>query len=60
LNTLGRLKKKENNNFQHYNNVSAYEVKYETSTSRTYVNLVFYHKVRSKKILVKKIYRFIF
>jgi hypothetical protein len=47
-------KKNENNNFQHYNILSAYEVKDETSTSRTYVSLVFYHTVRSRKILVKK------
>jgi hypothetical protein len=52
---LSRLfKKKENNNFQHYNILSAYEVKDESSTSRTYVSLVFYHTVRSRKILVKK------
>jgi hypothetical protein len=48
------LKKNKNNNFQHYNILSAYEVKDETSTSRTYVSLVFYCIVRSKKILVKK------
>jgi transposase len=48
------LKKKENNNFQYYNILSAYEVKDETSTSSTYVSLVFYHIVRSRKILVKK------
>jgi hypothetical protein len=47
-------KKNKNNNFQHYNILSAYEVKDETSTSRTYVNLVFYHTVRSRKILVIK------
>jgi hypothetical protein len=52
--SLGRLKKNKNSNFQHYNILSAYEVKNETSTSRTYVSLVFYHTVRSKKILVKK------
>jgi hypothetical protein len=52
--SLGKLKKNENNNFQHYNILSAYEVKDETSTSRTYISLVFYHTVRSKKILVKK------
>jgi hypothetical protein len=44
----------ENSNFQLYNILSAYEVKNETSTSRTYISLVFYHMVRSKKILVKK------
>jgi hypothetical protein len=48
------LKKTENNNFQHYNILSAYEVKDETSTGRTCVSLVFYHTIRSKKILVKK------
>jgi hypothetical protein len=47
-------KKKKNNNYQHYNILSAYEVKDETSTSSTYVSLVFYHTVRSRKILVKK------
>jgi hypothetical protein len=51
---MGRLKKKENNNFQHYNILSAYEVKDETTTSSTYVSLVSYHMDRSKKILVKK------
>jgi hypothetical protein len=52
--SIGKLKKKENNNYQHYNILSAYEVKDETSTSSTYVNLVFYHTIRSKKILVIK------
>jgi hypothetical protein len=52
--SLGKLKKKKNNNFQRYNILSAYEVKDETSTSSTYVSLVFYHMVRSRKILVKK------
>jgi hypothetical protein len=52
--SLGKLKKKKNNNFQGYNILSAYEVKDETSTSSTYVSLVFYHTVRSRKILVKK------
>jgi hypothetical protein len=51
---LGKLKKKENVNFQHYNILSAYEVKDETSTSSTYVSLVFYRTIRSSKILVKK------
>jgi hypothetical protein len=46
--------KKKNNNYQHYNILSAYEVKDETSTNSTYVSLVFYHTVRSRKILVKK------
>jgi hypothetical protein len=46
IGSLGKLKKKENNNFQHYNILSAYEVKYETSTSITYVSLVFYHTVQ--------------
>jgi hypothetical protein len=48
------LKKNENNNFQHYNILSAYEVKDESSTSRTYVSLVFCHTVRSRKIIVKQ------
>jgi hypothetical protein len=52
--SLGKLKKKENNNYQHYNILSAYEVKDETSTNSTYVSLVFYGTVRSRKILVKK------
>jgi hypothetical protein len=47
-------KKKENNSFQHYNILRVYEVKDETSTSTTYVSLIFYHTVRSQKILVKK------
>jgi hypothetical protein len=51
---LGKLKRKENNNYQHYNILSAYEVKDETSTSSTYVSLVFYRTVTSRKILVKK------
>jgi hypothetical protein len=46
--------KKKNNNFQHYNILSAYEIKVETSTSNTYVSLVFYCMVRSRKTLVKK------
>jgi hypothetical protein len=54
MGSLGRFKKKENNNYQPYNILSAYEVKDETSTSRTYVSLVFYHTIRSRKILVKK------
>jgi hypothetical protein len=41
-------------NFQHYNILSAYEVKDETFTNSTYVSLVFYCMVRSRKILVKK------
>jgi hypothetical protein len=52
--SLGMLKKNKNNYFQHYNIRSAYEVKDETSMNRTYVSLVFYHTVRSRKILVKK------
>jgi hypothetical protein len=52
--SLGKLKKKENINFQHYNILSAYEVKDETSTSSTYVSLVFYCIVGFRKILVKK------
>jgi hypothetical protein len=51
---MGKLNKKENSNFQRYNILSAYEVKDETSISSTYVNLVFFHTVRSRKILVKK------
>jgi hypothetical protein len=51
---LRQAQKKENNNYQHYNILSAYEVKDETSTSSTYVSLVFYCTVRSRKILVKK------
>jgi hypothetical protein len=47
-------KKKKNSNYQHYNILSAYEVKDETSTNSTYVSLVFYRMVRSRKILVKK------
>jgi hypothetical protein len=50
---LGKLKKRKNGNFQHYNILSAYEVKDETSTSSTYVSLVLYGTVRSSKILVK-------
>jgi hypothetical protein len=52
--SLERLKINENNNFQHYNILSAYEIKDETSMSRTYVSLVFNYMVRSRKILVKK------
>jgi hypothetical protein len=51
---LDRLKKNKNYFFQHYNILSAYEVKDKTSTNRTYVSLVFYHTIRSKKIHVKK------
>jgi hypothetical protein len=51
---FGQAQKKENNNFQHYNILCAYEVKDETSISSTYVSLVFYCTVRSRKILVKK------
>jgi hypothetical protein len=40
-------KKLKIGNFQHYNILSAYEVKDETSTSSTYVSLVFYRTVRS-------------
>jgi hypothetical protein len=49
-----QAQKKEKENFQHYNILSVYEVKNETSTSSTYVSLVFYRTVRSRKILVKK------
>jgi hypothetical protein len=51
---LGKLNEKENGNFQHYNILRTYEVEDETSTSSTYVSLVFYCIVRSNKILVKK------
>jgi hypothetical protein len=51
--SLGKLKKRENGNFQHYNILSAYEVNDETSTSSTYVSLVLHCTVRSSKILVK-------
>jgi hypothetical protein len=37
-----------------FNILSAYEVKDETFTSRTYICLIFYHTVISIKILVKK------
>jgi hypothetical protein len=47
-------KKRKNSNYQHYNILSAYEVKDETSTSSTYVSLVFYCTVKFRKILVKK------
>jgi hypothetical protein len=43
---LGKFKKKENNNYQHYNILSAYEVKDETFTNNTYVSLVFYRMIR--------------
>jgi hypothetical protein len=52
--SLDKLKKKKNNDYQHYNILSAYEVKDETSTNSTYVSLVFYRTVRSRKMLVKK------
>jgi hypothetical protein len=51
---FGQVQKKENNNFQHYSILSAYEVKHETSTKSTYISLVFYRTVRSRKIHVKK------
>ena len=54
IGSLGKLKKKENNKFQHYNILSAYEVKDETSNSSMYISLVFYCTVRSRKILVKR------
>jgi hypothetical protein len=50
----GQAQKKENSTFQHYNILSAYEVNDETSTSSTYVSLVFYCTIRSRKLLVKK------
>jgi hypothetical protein len=49
-----QAQKKENNNFQHDNILSAYEVKDKTSSSSTYVSLIFYSMVRSRKVLVKK------
>ena len=48
------VEKNKNNNFQHYNILSAYEVKDETSTSSTYISLEFYYTIRSRKVLVKK------
>ena len=55
--SLSKLKKKENNNFQHYNTLSAYEVKDETSINSTYLNFVFYCIIRLKKYLSKNSYR---
>jgi hypothetical protein len=58
---LGKLKKKKTSNFQHYNILSAYKVKDETSTSNTYVSLVFYRTVRSRntcqKIIIGPFFR---
>jgi hypothetical protein len=51
---LAGSKKKKNNNFQHYNILSAYEVKSEASTSSSNLSLVFYHMGRFRKTLVKK------
>ena len=51
---FGQAQKKENSNYQHYNILIAYEGKDETSTGSTYVSLIFYCIVRSRKILVKK------
>jgi hypothetical protein len=51
---VGQAQKKRKHNYQHYNILSAYEVKDETSTSSTYVSLVFYRMVRFRKILVNK------
>jgi hypothetical protein len=53
-NSQASSKKKKNTYHQQYNILSAYEVKDETSTSSTYVSLVIYRTVRSRKILVKK------
>jgi hypothetical protein len=53
--SLGKLKKRENGNFQHYNILSAYEVKDETSTNSTYVSLVFYRTIRFTKNTCQKI-----
>jgi hypothetical protein len=47
-------RRRKNNNYQPYKILSAYKVKDETSTSNTYVCLVFNRTVRSRKILVKK------
>jgi hypothetical protein len=52
--SLSKLKEKENSNYQHYKILIVYEVQDETSTSSTYVSLVFYRTVRYKKLLVKK------
>jgi hypothetical protein len=57
---FGQVQKKENSNYQHYNILSAYEVKDETSINSTYVSLVFYRTVRSRKILVKNNYKSFF
>jgi hypothetical protein len=38
---------KRRSNYQHYNILSAYEIKDKTSTSSTYVSLVFYRTIRS-------------
>jgi hypothetical protein len=55
MRSLGKLKKEINySNYQHYNILSAYEVKDETSISSTYVSLVFYGTVRSRKIPFKE------
>jgi hypothetical protein len=51
---MGKLKKNKNSNFQQYNILITYEVKDGTFTSSTYVSLVFYRMVKSRKILVKK------
>jgi hypothetical protein len=48
-------KKNKKNNFQHYNILSAYEIKDETSASSTYISLVFYCMVRSRKNTCQKI-----
>jgi hypothetical protein len=50
----GQAQKEEYNNFQHYNILSAYEVKDETFSDSIFVSLVFYHMVRSKKTLLGK------
>jgi hypothetical protein len=57
---FGQAQKKENDNYQHYNILSAYEVKDETSTNSSYVSLVFYCTIRSRKYLSKNNYRFFF
>jgi hypothetical protein len=46
-------KKKKNSNYQHYNILSAYEVKDETSISSTYVSFVFYCMLYLEKYISK-------
>jgi hypothetical protein len=58
--SLGKLKKKKKNNFQHYSILSAYEVKDETSTSSIYVSLVFIVQSDLEKYLSKNNYKSFF